>query len=35
MAIKYRFLSIMLKLNTVVESWGLRFGFWGFLLVDG
>lgn len=34
-AIKYRYLSIMLKLNTVVENWGLGFGFWGFLLMDG
>lgn len=31
-AIKYRSLSIMLKLNTVVESWRLRFGFWGFFV---
>lgn len=30
MAIEYRFLSSMLKLNTNVESWGLGFGFWGF-----
>lgn len=35
MAIKYRFLSIMLKLNTVVESWGLGFGFGVLLLMDG